>query len=501
MQRPKISPLPQRHGAGALLSQTRVWIAGLALIAAILVGLIAKDTLFPGTPAAAAQRVATVTRGTVKSSVTGTGTLVAASQVNVGFRVSGQIIEIDVRVGDAVKTGQVLARLDPSTQQAALNQAQANLASAQANLQAAQSPLTAAQIAQLQHSLAASQFSYADTVNQVNALNQADATTVANDQAKISADGCTPSSTTPPCPQDQSTLNADVSKQHTDQVNGQGRINSASGQLTAASDSFTVQTQVKPNSITAAQAQVTSAQAQVQAAQLALTQTTLVAPTSGVIASLNGEVGEMGSQGGGTTAQAPGVTAAQPSTGSGASGGAFAVISDTSQFYALVPFAEADAAGLKPDQATSLTFDSVPNLTISGHLVAVAPSPTVTSNVVNYYASFVLNRLDPRLRAGMTTNASVTTAEADSVLLLPNAAIRTTNGATAVTLLVNGQQVSTEVVVGLQGDSLTEVKAGLNEGQQVVLPTLRVTTTASGGTRGLLGGGGGFGGGGRAGGG
>ena len=48
-------------------------------------------------------------------------------------------------------------------------------------------------------------------------------------------------------------------------------------------------------------------------------------------------------------------------------------------------------------------------------------------------------------------------------------------------------------MAGLQGDTLTEVKAGLNEGQQVVLPTIRAATTTGGG-RGLLGGGG-FGGG------
>jgi multidrug efflux pump subunit AcrA (membrane-fusion protein) len=497
VQRPRISPLPSPRRAPAFLSGSRGWIVGLSAVALVLAGLIARETVFPPQARAVAARLATVSRGSVTSTVTGTGSLVAGSQVNVGFRVSGQLTEIDVKVGDHVKTGQALARIDSSAQQAALSQAQAQLSSAQANLQSAQSPLTAAQIAQLQHALSAAQQSYNDTVAQVNAQNQADSATVAGDQAKLTADGCTAGSTTPPCPQDQSTLSADQSRQRLDQINGQGRINSAGAQVQSARDNYTVQTQAKPNAVASAQAAVVSAQAQVQAAQLALNETTLTAPSSGVIVSLNGEVGEMAPQGGGVTGQAPGTTAPQAATASSASAAAssaFAVISDNSQYYAVVPFAEADAAGLQPNQNASLTFDAIPGLTISGHLLMVAPSSTVTSNVINYYASFVLNRLDPRLRAGMTVNASVTTASADNVLYVPNAAIRNSNGTTTVTVLSNGQQVSTEVVVGLQGDTLTEIKAGLNEGQQVVLPTIRAATGSTGGGRGLLGGGG-FGGG------
>jgi len=496
VQRPRISPLPLRRGAPAFLRGTRGWIVGLSAIAVILAGLIARETVFAAPSRTVAARLATVTRGTVTSTVTGTGSLVAGSQVNVGFRVTGQLQEIDVKVGDKVKTGQVLARIDPSVQQAALSQAQAQLSSAQANLQAAQSPLTAAQVAQLQHALSNAQQSYNDTVAQVNAQNQADAATVASDRARLTADGCTAGSSTAPCPQDQSTLSSDQSRQHLDQINGQGRINSASAQVQSARDSYTVQTQAKPNAIASAQAGVVSAQAQVQAAQLALNETTLTAPSSGVIVSLNGEVGEQALQGGGATGQAPGATAPQVTTSSSSSAAssAFAVISDTSQYYAVVPFAEADAAGLQPNQNASLTFDAIPGLTISGHLLVVAPNSTVTSNVINYYATFVLNRLDPRLRAGMTVNSGVTTASAENVLFVPNAAVRSSNGTTTVAVMDHGQQLSTEVVLGLQGDTLTEVKAGLNEGQQVVLPTIRAATGTSGSGRGLLGGGG-FGGG------
>src|SRR5207249_1796381 len=165
---------------GHPITATRAWLAGLGLVAVLLVGLIARDTVL-AKPAAATIRTASADRGTVTSVVSGTGSLVPAGRMNVNFKVAGTLSKVDIRVGDTVKTGQVLARLDPTTQQAALSQAQASLASAQANLKATQTPLTAAQVTQLQHQVSAAQQNYNDTLASVNATNQPDAPTVAND--------------------------------------------------------------------------------------------------------------------------------------------------------------------------------------------------------------------------------------------------------------------------------------------------------------------------------
>jgi HlyD family secretion protein len=185
--------------------------------------------------------------------------------------------------------------------------------------------------------------------------------------------------------------------------------------------------------------------------------------------------------------------APQPSSSTAATG--FIVIDDNSSYIAVMPFAETDAARLAANQTASLTFDAIPNLTISGHVLGVSPSATVVSNVVDYYVSFVLNRTDPRLREGMTANVSVVVAQVDNAVRVPNAAVHTQGGTTMVTVLANGQQVPTEVVTGVVGDTYTEIKAGLNDGDRVVLPALRAT-----GTQNTNGGniirGGGFGGGG-----
>src|SRR2546426_807408 len=171
-----------------LLKKTRLVVAALAAIALVLGGLIYRDVFVGTKNTSSSVNLYTVARRTVTASVTGTGNLVPAEQANVSFKVSGTLTEIDVRVGDHVSAGQVLARIDPTPQQNALASAQANLAIAQANLQSAQTPLTSTQIAQLRDNVATAQQQYNDTVAQVNLTNTQDANQLAADQTQLAND-------------------------------------------------------------------------------------------------------------------------------------------------------------------------------------------------------------------------------------------------------------------------------------------------------------------------
>lgn len=68
----------------------------------------------------------------VSGTISTTGEISARIQSDLSFRVSGRIIERTVDVGDRVKAGQVLARIDAEEQRADLQVAIANLNSAQA---------------------------------------------------------------------------------------------------------------------------------------------------------------------------------------------------------------------------------------------------------------------------------------------------------------------------------------------------------------------------------
>jgi len=63
-----------------------------------------------------------------------TGNVQAQTEVNLSFRVDGRMVDRNVNVGDTVKPGQLVARLDPSNEQSALSGVQAQLTAARAQL-------------------------------------------------------------------------------------------------------------------------------------------------------------------------------------------------------------------------------------------------------------------------------------------------------------------------------------------------------------------------------
>ncbi len=83
-------------------------------------------------------RTATVERGSVKPTVSATGTLSAVKTIQVGTQVSGQISAIYADFNQHVRRGQLLATIDPALQNQAVQEAQAQLERAQATMQQVQ---------------------------------------------------------------------------------------------------------------------------------------------------------------------------------------------------------------------------------------------------------------------------------------------------------------------------------------------------------------------------
>src|SRR5215467_1434140 len=104
-------------------------IGGLLLIAFVVHNLRRSG--------AATYQTATVTRDSITQAVTATGTLNPVVNVQVGSQVSGNISKLFVDFNSQVKSGQVVAQIDPALFQAAVTQAEGDLASAQAALELA----------------------------------------------------------------------------------------------------------------------------------------------------------------------------------------------------------------------------------------------------------------------------------------------------------------------------------------------------------------------------
>ena len=320
---------------------------------------------------------APVQRTSITSGVSATGSLTAITEQNLGFVTGGQLTAVNVKVGDRVTAGQVLATIDPFAAQQSLDQARGQLRTQQATLEKLNnSPVVGGS----QDTLDQAQKILAKTKAQADAQNDAAETAVDNarralSQAKKQLDkaedakkaacasspavamlassgsSSTTTSNTPSvptmstsgassaaCASAQSAVtsaksgvvtaqnNVDAAKQQQDVTEASGRLAVANAQqaVVSAQNALDSAASDRPSNISAQAGQVTAAQAAVDQAQRALDDTTLRAPVDATVSAVNGTVGEFVAPSSGTSALAPGTDATLPGTNGAASGAAAA---------------------------------------------------------------------------------------------------------------------------------------------------------------------------------
>jgi RND family efflux transporter MFP subunit len=126
----------------------------------------------PTTEAAAPQarpvRTVTVEKHEAGVPVTLTGRIEAEDEVSLGFRISGRLLENKARLGDRLKPGQLVARLDPQNEMNQLRSAEANLVAAQAQLAEARINFERQDTLLRQRSTARSSWDQANTARQTS---------------------------------------------------------------------------------------------------------------------------------------------------------------------------------------------------------------------------------------------------------------------------------------------------------------------------------------------
>jgi HlyD family secretion protein len=110
----------------------RRWLgAGITVVVLLVAGGLAHQS--KGSPDGR-YRIDTIDRGDITMTVTATGTLSSVTTVQVGSQVSGIIAALYADFNSAVKKGQLLAELDPTSFQAQVEQQRANVAKAEVDV-------------------------------------------------------------------------------------------------------------------------------------------------------------------------------------------------------------------------------------------------------------------------------------------------------------------------------------------------------------------------------
>jgi RND family efflux transporter MFP subunit len=247
-------------------------------------------------------------------------------------------------------------------------------------------------------------------------------------------------------------------------ANEQAELNAANLAVSAANAAI-AQAQA-----TGSSAQVAQAEAQLANAQVGLitarqheAETQLHSPETGTILQVNGVIGDTVSAGN------SGVTNPATNGGSAIANG-FIVIGDNSSFVFWAAFSQSEDVQISKDQVATVTVDAIPGLSLPAKVLFPEPSATQVGGVPEYYAEVQLTASDPRLRNGQTGTVNVTINYANNVLAVPSTALFTgANNQLQVDVWLDGQAYATTVTTGFQGNNLTEIRSGLQAGEQVVL--------------------------------
>jgi HlyD family secretion protein len=164
----------------------------------------------------------------------------------------------------------------------------------------------------------------------------------------------------------------------------------------------------------------------------------------------------------------------------------------TSQQVATISLNEVDIAKIQLGQKATLTFDAVADLKITGKVAQIDSIGTVSQGVVNYNVKISFDTTDERIKPGMSVSAAIITNIKQDVLIAPNSAVKNQNGSAYVEMFdnalpaplagVQGSPSATpprqqDVTVGISNDTSTEIISGIKEGDEIVTKTILPTTT------------------------
>jgi HlyD family secretion protein len=391
--------------------KTWLWAGLTALVVIVVLGVVAaargNTTKFEPSQLAKAER------GDIARSVVATGKVQPITKVEVKSKASGIVTRLDTDINAHVKQGQVLAQLD---QQEILDQVaaqKAQLAAAESNARAAAASI---------------------------------------EYDKVNAEA-------PDLPMYKHTYerNLQMSKEG---VVSQQALDDAQQKYLAdlnTRDKAVAQISVDTSKLRQAEAQVAQNKASLKQLEEQLGYTTVTSPMDGTILSRDVEIGDAVS-----SILVLGSTATLVMT-----------IGDTTQVYVQGKVDESDIGKVYLGQAARIKVESFKDKTFQGKVTKIAPLGVEKDNVTTFEVRVSIDNPGGELKANMTANAEILLEEHKNVLTVPEQAVLYDKDRNASVEVPDPKQKNgrrkVDIKAGISNGTKTEILAGLNPGDTVIL--------------------------------
>ena len=476
-------------------------ISVLVVVALIFVGRYIYTKTISGTNESR-YVTTTVSKGTIISSVSGSGQVSVSNQVDIKPNVSGAITYVAIKPGDKVWKGETLFSIDNTTARKAVRDAQIALESAQLDLTTAKATL--------------------DNTDANQQTSIANAYKVLLNSGIVAFPSNISDTATPPTITGIYTKNIEgsieITTYPTNSSNGYFSLSGIASGIGAISTTTaqpigdtglyikfpTITTESKwiitiPNTAasnylsnyTAYQSALQSknqtgsasdlSALNIKAKELAVTQ------RENALADAQQNLADYY-----VTAPFNGTVASVPSIeGLSVSSGTVLATIITNQKLATISLNEVDIAKIKLGNKATVTFDAIPDMTITGIIAQIDAVGTVSQGVVTYSVKISFDTQSDLIKPGMSVSTGIITDVHQNVLIVPTSAVKTQNGSSYVEVfpaelpipldglqgsLSNTSPTRQTVETGISDDTEIEILSGLKENDVVVTKTITTAT-------------------------
>lgn len=149
------------------------------------------------------------------------------------------------------------------------------------------------------------------------------------------------------------------------------------------------------------------------------------------------------------------------------------------QLIATVSLTEIDIIKVKANQKVTLTLDAYEDKTFTGKVMAVNTSGSVSSGVTSYPVTILLDPVSVEIYPNMAVSVEIITEIKTDVILVPSTAVQIINNQSMVQIMKDGKPTDIQVEIGSSNDLQTEIISGLNEGDEVIISTIKSGSTSS----------------------
>ena len=345
---------------------------------------------------------------------TGTVSLKTGAEVKIGARISGQLDNLMVKIGDIVKAGDTIATIEHEDLLARVAQFAADLKEEEVRLAKVkqEGPLE---------------------INRLKAALEERNVQIVLAEKMLS--------------RNQSLKNKGiVSEAIVDQTDEHLMVLNA--QIKLAKEEIKLAKARSQNDILLQEVKVEKALANIREEKTQLSYATITAPIDGVVAFISTQEGET-------------VVASM-------SAPTFVTLIDLKKLEVTAYVDETDIGKIKEKQKANFTVDAFPKNIFDAVIREIRPKAVIKDNVVNYEVMLdISKKYIALLRPEMTANITVTTGTHNNVLVIPRGAVKR-SGKKSFAVIKEGANISEKVIeLGWRDGDMQEVTSGLSEEDEV----------------------------------